>query len=171
MKKKHLKKLFGISLKARTLRAWQKGIESGERIISEREALILELIYEFSKYKTITESLICKVLVVNPSSANAIVSKLSKLEFIQKKSDGKGHMRNKPLLITEKGEKALEKIRLSGAARFAYLFEFITDDADWDILMGLFERIDAAATKAVRKNIFGEHELDFEDENQFLENQ
>ena len=163
MQEAALKKLFAISVKARALRAWQERSEGGPKGLSEREVLVLELVEEFTQYFPVTESDVGKVFGLSPSSVSDLVGRLSKHALLRKEVDEKGHTRSKPLQVTQKGRRELERGRRGGAARFAYLFADISTGSDWRAAMRLLDMVDSAATRAVRKHIFGQYELDFED--------
>lgn len=156
-----MKKLFSVSLKARILRTWQKANEGGQSLLTERDVLALEFIEEFSAYSPVMEGTISKIFG-SPSSASDLVKKLTKAGLLTKLEDQKGLTRNKPLLMTDEGKQALEKVKLAGAARYSYLLSDFSSKSDWNDVMAFLTRVDVAATKAVRKHILGEYELDFE---------
>ena len=163
MRQDLLKRLYSISLKARILKSWQETNQVGHSPLSEREMLVLEFVHEFSKYAPVTESVVCKVLGISPSSSSDLVGKLVKLDYLIKETGDKGQTRNKPLQTTKEGLQFLEeRVRKSGAARFAYLFSGFTKEAEWNTLGDIVESVDEAATKAVRKFVFGQYEVDFE---------
>lgn len=161
MRQEALTKLFSIAVKSRTFRSWQEASEARLRQLTDREILVLELVDEFSKYDPVTETVICKVLGVSPSSASEIVTKLTNLDFLKKETGDKGQTRGKPMAITETGVTFLDQIRKSGAARYAYLFSNVKD-SDWPTIEAIFDGIDKAATIAVRKYVFGHPEIDFD---------
>jgi len=151
MQEKTLKKLFSISLKARILRTWQSANTAGDKELSEKEILLLELIEAFPGI-AITEQKISKIFAISPSSVNDLVKKLIALDLLQKKTEG-GITRGKEVTITDRGRDALGKINESGAARFSFMFSQI-DNKEWEIIEKLLIKIDAATTDAIKKNIF-----------------
>ena len=155
MKEEMLRLLFSISIKGRVLRSWQEANQAGDRLLSEKEVLILELVDDFSTFSPVTESVLCKVLGTSASTASDMTRKLQNLEFIAKEHGSHGQTRGRPLSITSKGRGFLDLVRKSGAERVSYLFAEVSDE-DLKRVSDVFNSIDRAATAAVKKTVFGE---------------
>ncbi len=147
-----LQVLFGISLKQRIIREWQRANEVQAQDYSERDMLCLELI---SAFGPVTEAGLYKVFALSISSVNDMVKKLIKKGVIQK-VDSQGTTRGAIITLTEQGGIVLEKIKAAGAARFGYLFSDLSLDES-KLLTKVLIKLDNAATRQVNQLVFGRY--------------
>lgn len=152
MQKDAIEKLFSIALKVRLFREWQASKTASEKEFSERELITLELIEAFPKID-ITEKKLSIIFGLSPSSINDIIKRLTESGLLEKEADEEDITRGRALHLTKKGTEQLKKFKVSGAARYAYLFSLINDD-EWDSLGKLLDKVDDSTTDAIKKNIF-----------------
>jgi DNA-binding MarR family transcriptional regulator len=147
MNNEALKRIFSISLRARILRSWQSSNQARDQAFSEREMLAMELIND---YPPITEKSLTKIFGLSFSSASDILKRLKELDIVDIREKGRG----KPLALTEQGKERLESIKALSSARYAYLFETVTED-EWKILLKVFKKMEDNVEQHIQKFVFG----------------
>ncbi len=150
--KEVLTKLYSIGLKARMLAFWVRTHRPGRDTHSDREIFALDLVNGFPP---ITRKALGIIFGMSASSVSDMVRRLIDEGLVAERETAEGgDAREKPLVLTEQGERYLEELKQREAVRYRYLFEGISPE-EWRGLIGLLEKVDAAATRQVNEMIFG----------------
>jgi DNA-binding MarR family transcriptional regulator len=147
MRDEALQRIFSITLRVRILRAWQAANQARDQAFSERELLAMELIND---YPPITEKSLTKIFGLSFSSVADILKKLREMEVIEPPEKGRG----KPLALTKQGKERLESLKTISSARYAYLFESVTDK-EWDFLLAIFKKMEDSVENHIQRLVFG----------------
>lgn len=151
IKKQVLTKLYSIGLKTRMLAFWVRTHRPTQDDHSYKEIFVLDLIYGFPP---ITRKSLGIIFGMSPSSVSDMIRKFMKEGLVSEEASADGDGREKPLVLTEAGQAFLMELKQSQAVRYKYLFDEISAE-EWQGLVGLLDKIDAAASRQVDEMIFG----------------
>jgi len=143
--------VYDVSLKVRLLREHAKAASCGEEELSDRELLSLEVIEAFAPLK---ESALGSLLGLKASSLNELVKKLCDKGYVTK-GTAESDRRQRPLQLTEDGQRFFAAIKRRSARRYMFLFagiERLTDPAQ---LERVLHHIRENANRHVREQVFG----------------
>ena len=147
-----LTKLYNIGLKARMLAFWVRKHRPSQDKHSYKEIFAMDLIHGFPP---ITRKMLGIIFGMSPSSVSDMVRQLMDEGLVAEEKAQEGRDgREKPLVLSKQGERYLSELKQRDAVRYKYLFEGVSPE-EWKGLVGLLDKIDAAAKKQVDEMIFG----------------
>ncbi|MBN2584691.1 MAG: winged helix-turn-helix transcriptional regulator [Planctomycetes bacterium] len=145
-------KVYGIGLKARMLLEWVKIHRPSRDEYSSRQMFTMELIQGFPP---ITRKDLGIIFGMSASSVSDMVRQLVADDLVtDEKVSSSGDAREKPLVLTDKGADYLDTVKQQSAIRYRYLFDGVKPD-EWMALLGVLDKVDAAAKRQVDEMIFG----------------
>lgn len=146
-----LTKLYSIGLKARMLAFWVRTHRPTNDTHTYKEVFVLDLIHGFPP---ITRKSLGIIFGMSPSTVSDMIRQFIKEGLVAEEAANDGDGREKPLVLTEVGRDYLSELKQRESIRYKYLFEGISPQ-EWEGLVGLLDKIDAAATRQVDEMIFG----------------